>query len=130
MSVPLSENEQRILQDIESHFYESDPDLAREVSKTTVYTHALRNFKWAVCGLLAGMVIMVATISFHPLYAFCGFLWSFSALLFVAYSLRDLGRAGRGQMIQAMRRKGLIGAVDGAGSRMKERFDRNGRSED
>ena len=41
--MPLSEDEQRILQEIEQQLYASDPELAREVSSTTVYRHAGRN---------------------------------------------------------------------------------------
>jgi hypothetical protein len=43
--VPLSEDEQRILSEIEEQLYESDPALAREVSQTTIYSHAFRNLK-------------------------------------------------------------------------------------
>ena len=43
--MPLSEDEQRILSEIEDHLYESDPSLAREVAQTTIYTHAFRNLK-------------------------------------------------------------------------------------
>ena len=39
--MPLSEDEERILNEIEDQLYETDPDLAREVSETTVYTHPL-----------------------------------------------------------------------------------------
>ena len=35
--VPLSEDEERILKDIEREFYENDPAFAREVSETTLY---------------------------------------------------------------------------------------------
>ena len=45
--MPLSEDEQRILTEIEDHLYESDTALAREVAQTTIYTHAFRNLKWA-----------------------------------------------------------------------------------
>ena len=39
--MPLSEDEQRILQEIERNFYDSDPAFAREVSTTTLYRHQL-----------------------------------------------------------------------------------------
>ena len=42
VDVPLSEDEQRILSEIEQQLYESDPALAREVGSTTVYTAAFR----------------------------------------------------------------------------------------
>ena len=46
--MPLSEDEQRILQQIEAQLYESDPALAREVATTTLYSHAFRNIKLEV----------------------------------------------------------------------------------
>ena len=61
--MPLSEDEQRILTEIENHLYESDPALVREVSETTVYTHAFRNLKWATAGFVLGVVLMVALLS-------------------------------------------------------------------
>ena len=59
--MPLSEDEQRILQEIEQQLYASDPELAREVSSTTVYRHAGRNLKWAALGFAAGVVLMVVS---------------------------------------------------------------------
>ena len=125
--MPLSEDEERILSEIESHLYESDPELAREVAETTVYTHSLRNIKWATLGLVAGVVIMVSLISTSYLYSFAGFLVMLTSLLFFERSARQLGHAGLEQVTQAMRTKGLRGVMGGAGSRMRERFERNGR---
>ena len=45
--VPLSEDEQRILSEIEEQLYESDPDLVREVTSKTIYSHAFRNLRFA-----------------------------------------------------------------------------------
>ena len=61
--VPLSEDEQRILNEIEQKLKESDPHLAREVSSYTVYRHAFRNLKWALVGFVGGLVLMIATLS-------------------------------------------------------------------
>ncbi len=47
IAVPLSEDEQRILSEIEDQLYETDPALAKEVGSTTVYSHASRNLRWA-----------------------------------------------------------------------------------
>jgi len=55
MSVPLSEDEQRILHEIEQQFYATDPAFAREVGTTTLYRHAFRNLKLAGAGFMAGL---------------------------------------------------------------------------
>ena len=126
--MPLSEDEKRILNEIESHLYESDPELAREVAETTVYTHAFRNIKWAALGLLAGVVFMVWLLSISYVLSFGGFLVMLISLLFLERNARRVGRAGLGQMNQSMRGGGLRHVVGGAGSRMRERFDRDNRN--
>ena len=126
----MSEDEQRILSEIESHLYESDPELAREVAETTVYTHAFRNIKWATLGLLAGVVAMVWLLSISYLLSFGGFLVMLVSLLVLERNARRVGKAGLGQMSQSMRGGGLRHAVGGAGSRMRERYDRDNRKGD
>ena len=126
--MPLSEDEQRILSEIESHLYESDPELAREVAETTVYTHAFRSIKWAALGLLVGIVIMVWLLSVSYLLSFAGFLVMLVSLLFLERNARRVGRAGLGQMTQSTGGGGFRHVVGGAGSRMRERFDRDNRN--
>ena len=69
--MPLSEDEQRILSEIEQRLYESDPQLAREVSSTTVYTHAIRGMKWAALGFVAGVALLLTTLSVSYVPANC-----------------------------------------------------------
>ena len=126
--MPLSEDENRILNEIESHLYESDPELAREVAETTVYSDAFGNIKWAAMGLLVGIVIMVWMLSISYLLSFGGFLVMLVSLLYLERNARRVGKAGLGQMTQTMRGGGLRQMVGGAGSRMRERFDRDGRN--
>ena len=126
--MPLSEDEQRILSEIESHLYESDPQLAREVAETTVYTHAFRNIKWAALGLVVGAVLMVWLLSVSFFLSFGGFLVMLVSLLFLERNARRVGKAGLGDMAQSMRGGGLRNVVGGAGSRMRERFDRDSRN--
>lgn len=131
MGVPLSEEEQRILSEIESHLSESDPNLVREVSETTVYTHALRNIKWAAFGLVIGVVTMITLLSTSYLLSFVGFLIMLTSLLFLERNARHVGRAGLGQMSQSLRGSGGLRGIGGvAGSRLRDRFDRKGRSKD
>ena len=130
IGVPLSEDEKRILSEIESHLYESDPDLAREVAETTVYSHAFRNIKWAALGLLVGVVLMVWLLSVSYLLSFGGFLVMLISLLFLERNARRAGKAGLGQVTQSMRGGRLRHVVGGAGSRMRDRYDRDNRNGD
>ncbi|HYX44684.1 MAG TPA: DUF3040 domain-containing protein, partial [Acidimicrobiales bacterium] len=70
--MPLSEDEQRILHEIEQQFYESDPAFAREVGKTTLYRHAGRNLKWAALGFICGFVLLVGGFTASLFWGFLG----------------------------------------------------------
>lgn len=122
--VPLSEDEQRILTDIEQHLYESDPKLVNEVSKTTVYTHAFRNMKWATLGFVVGVVLMVVLLTVNYVLAFGGFLLMLASVLMFERSARRLGRVGLDQMTRSVRGGSIKDAMGGAGAKMRERFNR------
>ncbi len=122
--MPLSEDEQRILIEIEQHLYESDPKLVHEVSKTTVYTHAFRNMKWATLGFVVGVVLMVVLLAANYVLAFGGFLLMLASVLLFERSARRLGKVGLDQMTRSMRGGSIKDAMGGAGARMRERFNR------
>ena len=121
--MPLSEDEERILQEIAQRFYEDDPSFAREVSETTLYRHTVRRMKWSVVGLVAGAVFLVATLS-TTLLAFAGFLVMLASVLVFERNLRKLGKAGIEQLSRSVRANGLRDAIGGAGQRMRDRFKR------
>jgi hypothetical protein len=122
--VPLSEDEQRILSEIEDYLYESDPALAREVAQTTIYTHAFRGLKWAALVFVVGTVAMVALLSVSFLASFLSVLVMLGALLWFVDNARKLGRAGLEQMTSAARTAGLKDAVGGTGAKLRDRFNR------
>ena len=101
--MPLSEDEQRILAEIEKSLHESDPRLAKEVGETTIYRHALGSLKWSVLGFIAGVAVMVATLQIHYMVAFCGFLMMLVSALGFERNLRVMGRAGINQVSSAFR---------------------------
>ena len=104
--VPLSEDEQRILSEIEEQLYESDPSLAKEVGSTTVYTAPLRSVRWAAAGFAAGLIIMVVTLSTSYLLAFVGFLVMLGMALIFERGARSLGKVGIDQIAQQLRGSG------------------------
>ena len=71
--MPLSEDEQRILGEIEANLRASDPDLARQVGSTTVYTESLRKLKWGIVALVAALVATILLLGVSHLAAFAGF---------------------------------------------------------
>lgn len=57
--MPLSDHEQRILEEIEKQFYEQDPKSARELSSQTLEAHLVRGFRRGVLLFVAGFAALV-----------------------------------------------------------------------
>jgi hypothetical protein len=123
--VPLSDEEQRILSEIEQQLYQSDPALARDIADTTVYTHAYRNLKWALLGFVVGLGILIFTLGTSYLISFGGFVIMLVCALAVERNARRLGRAGMQQMTQSMKAAGLRDAFGNTSTRLKDRMKRN-----
>ena len=123
--MPLSEDEQRILSEIEQQLYQSDPALARDIADTTVYTHAYRNLKWSLLGFVVGLAALILTLGTSYLLAFGGFLVMLVSALAVERNARRLGRAGMQQMTQSMKAAGLKDAFGSTSNKLKDRLKRN-----
>jgi hypothetical protein len=123
--VPLSEDEQRILSEIEQQLYQSDPALARDIADTTVYTHAYRNLKWSFLGFVVGLVGMILALGTHFLLSFAGFVVMLVSALAAERNARRLGKAGMQQMTQSMKAAGLRDALGNTSSRLKDRMKRD-----
>ncbi len=122
--VPLSEDEQRILGEIEQQLYASDPALAREIADSTVYRHAARNLKWAIAGFLVGTAILLGTLHISFVLAFVGFLVLLGCTLSIVRDLRRMGKAGITQLSETMKTNGIGNAFGSTGQKMRERFRR------
>ena len=120
--MPLSEDEKRILHQIEQQFYESDPAFAQSVSQNSLYRHAFRNIKWAALGLVGGLAFLLATLQVHVLVAFSGFLLMLACAFVIERNARRMGRAGLAAVTSSMRTAKLKDSLGGASSRMRNRF--------
>ena len=125
--MPLSEDEQRILQQIESQFYESDPDLAGEIGNHSLYAHCLRQMRWAGALFLVGLAVLVVALASATsfLVSFGGFVVMLGASLWFERSLRKMGRAGMAQLSSSMRAGGLRDYFGETGERMRSRLRRD-----
>jgi len=115
--MPLSEHEQRILEEIEKRLAEEDPRLV-EHGRTDLYTHLARRIRFAALAFVAGMLLILLFVV-SPLVAATGFVvMVLSALLIYRY----LGQLGRDQVreMQASGRLTLTGVL----GRMAARFAR------
>ena len=123
--MPLSDDEQRILSQIEQQLHETDPALAKEVATTTIYTHSARNIKWSVLGFIIGLITIVLTLSISFWLAFVGFGIMLAAALLFEQNLRRLGRAGMNQLSMSVRSGNLRNSLTDRQGKLKGRFRRD-----
>jgi hypothetical protein len=130
--VPLSEDEQRILREIEQQFYDTDPAFARGVGTTSLYRHGLRKMKLAVLLFVVGLAVLVyALVLGNEIVAFLlGAVPMFGAALVFEANLRKLGRAGLQQVTSSARAATIRDALGNAGKRARGRLRREDGSDD
>jgi DUF3040 family protein len=118
--MPLSEHEQRILEEMEKRLAEEDPRLAQSISKATVTTHALGRIRWGLAGFLVGFIMSLLFVISVPL-AIVGFVVMLGSALMVYSYLKRMGR----DQLRSMERGGRL-SITAALARMTERFRRHG----
>src|SRR5260370_28744767 len=80
--VPLSPEEQKILQEIEKSFYEHDPQFSKKVSESTIYRVAGRNLKWLALGFVAAFVFTIWSFTQSLYLGVVGFLGMLACAFF------------------------------------------------
>ncbi len=123
--VPLSEDEQRILHEIERSFYENDPAFAKGVSQTTLYRHAGRNLKFSALGFVAGLVVLLVSFASSLFLGMVGFLAMLGSAFVFERNLRKMGKAGWEQWTKSMRDHNIGDALNNTRSRLRDRFRRD-----
>ena len=119
--MPLSEDEQRILQEIEAQFYANDPQLAQQVSETTLYRHASRNIKWAALGFVVGFIVLLTRLSHQP-EPTVGFLAMLGCAYVIVSNVRKMGKAGLESITASMKGKRLKSLFGDAGKNLRKPF--------
>jgi hypothetical protein len=116
--MPLSEHEQKILEEIERRLAEEDPKLVEQVGRTDLYSHLARRIRLATLAFIVGfLLLLLFAISLWV--AATGFVvMVLSALLIYRY----LGQLGRDQ-IRAMQQEGSL-SITGLLGRIAARFRR------
>ncbi|MET0627241.1 MAG: DUF3040 domain-containing protein [Acidimicrobiia bacterium] len=123
--MPLSEEEQRILKEIEENLSATDPKLVQQVSDTTLYRHAARVIKWSAAGFVAGLVLMVLTFTSTLVLGVVGFAVMLGCALAIEHNVRKLGKAGIENLTGSMRSGALKNMLGNAGSRWRDRWGRD-----
>jgi hypothetical protein len=134
--VPLSEHEQRLLDQIERQLYADDPKFAAAVRSHDVKSHLSRRIKRFAALLVLGIVALVAGAVIHnAIVGVAGFLVMLAAGLVIARSLQRLGRGETlpRSAVEPRRRRGDKSTKGGKGpqgermsfrERAEERFRR------
>lgn len=91
--MPLSEDEQRILRQIEEQL-QSDPKFANAVSSSGLYKHSARTLRWGVAGLVGSLVLLVVGLQLHFIVAFAAFVAMLVCVVVIERNARAMGRAG------------------------------------
>lgn len=123
--MPLSEDEQRILSEIEQQLYETDPTLARGIADTTVYSDAYRHLRRGIFTFILGLVMMVATLHITVWLSAVGVIIMFISALSIEANARRMGKAGIDQLAQSMRTSGVREYFGERNNRMRDRFRRD-----
>src|SRR5437763_354305 len=131
-AVPLSEHEQRLLEQIERALYAEDPKFASTVSSTNLRTHARRRIVWSVIGFILGMgalltgvmipSVPLAVVGFLIMFFSAVYAFSQSKRLFGKPDLRVVG--GSTASGRSGRAKGRKPHRSSLLKRMEERFRR------
>jgi hypothetical protein len=101
--VPLSDEEQRILREIEAQL-QTDEKFANAVSSAGLYRHSARRVWWALVGVIVSLVAVVASLQIHFLIAFGAFVVMMGFALVIERQVRLIGRAGVQDLAQTIRK--------------------------
>ena len=117
--MPLSDHEQRILDEIERRLAEEDPKLVEQVGRTDLYTHLSRRIRMAALSFIFGAILLLLFVV-SPWVAAAGFVVMVLAALLI---YRYLGQLGRDQIreMQTSGRLTLTGVIGRIAARLAHR---------
>ena len=115
--MPLSPDEQRILEEIEQRLSEEDPRLAEQVSRTSLYTHLARRIRLSTLAFLVGF-LMLMSFPVSLWVAAAGFGVMLASSLIVYRCLKQLGR----DQVRAMQQQSGRFSIAGLLARLAGRF--------
>lgn len=123
--MPLNEDEQRILAEIERQFHASDPESARRIGSTTLQRYLARNCKLALFGFVAGLVVLLAGFAFSWVLGILGFLVMVASAVVLIQNLHKMSRLGLEQVSRSISGRNLGEAVEDFSRRLRRRFGTN-----
>jgi len=133
--VPLSEHEQRLLDQIERALYAEDPKFATTVRSTDLRTHMRRRLRRAAYVLVLGFVMLLVGVATAPVVGIAGFAVMVGALLLALSAWKRLGGSsatlrsvdgGAARTTRARKAKSSGSARERLEERWKRRWDERG----
>jgi Protein of unknown function (DUF3040) len=129
--MPLSDHEQRMLDQIESALYAEDPKFASSVRGGTLRAPTTRRRLQGAALFVIGLAMLVCGVAFKatmigsfPILSVIGFLVMFGGVVFAITGPRVSGRARSGSDSDGSRQKRAKGSGGSFTSRMEDRFRR------
>lgn len=120
--MPLNEEEERILAEIERQLHATDPESAKRISSTTLQRYLARNCKLALLGFVVGLVILLAAFASSWILGIFGFLVMVASAVVLIQNLRKMSRLGIEQMTRAAGGRNLNQAVEDFSRRLRRRL--------
>ncbi|MDQ4005046.1 MAG: DUF3040 domain-containing protein [Actinomycetota bacterium] len=114
--MPLSEQEQRILEDIERRLQQEDPRFAESVERASLTSHVSRRIRWGVLAFVVGFVMLMLFV-LSVWVAIAGFGVMLVAALFVYQQIQRMG----GDQIRAVGSGGRL-SLPAFLARLTQRF--------
>jgi hypothetical protein len=122
--VPLSEREQRILEEIEKDLYKEDPTFARAVRTRTPRMDELRRVRWGALLFILGLGILMAFFVTQSLVVgVAAFVAMVGGIVMIAGALRGLASAGDAD--GPNRRQRMSRALGDWEERIRQRYKRS-----
>jgi hypothetical protein len=120
--MPLSDHEQKILEEIERRLIEEDPGLARRASHATLPAHLSRRIRVAALAFVLGflMMLLIFVPGLGTTLVIAGFVIMLVSGLVVYHYLKRLGR----DQIQTWKNEGRF-TLTGVLARIAEKFRGN-----
>ncbi|MGO8876309.1 MAG: DUF3040 domain-containing protein [Acidimicrobiales bacterium] len=99
--MPLSEDEQRILQEMEQTLREHDREFVARVDHGSHRLDAAKSARWSIVGAVAGFILLLATFRFSVELGALGFFVMLVSVLLFAQHLRQAATAPPGSSRRA-----------------------------
>ncbi|UGQ10048.1 DUF3040 domain-containing protein [Yinghuangia sp. ASG 101] len=130
--MPLSEHEQRLLEQMERALYAEDPKFATALEGAGMRTHTRRRTGWAIAGFVVGLVLLMTGVMLQAVWiSVAGFLLMLTGAVLVvtgwrrapAQSAGEAGGQARGGRAPRRRRAKMMTRIE---DRWKRRRDEQG----